>query len=137
MATEDNVKLVKSAMEAFLTGNPSLLLASMAEDVVTEAAIPEGTPISGRFRGPNGFLQYFQAVGEVMEVLGLEDIDYAGSADKVVVTGFEKARVRRTDKVFETETATIFTLRGGKITRVVALADMSAIVDAYRAEAAR
>jgi hypothetical protein len=41
---------------------------------------------------------------------------------------------RRTGKMLDCEIATVFTIRAGKIARMVALADMGLIIDAYRTE---
>lgn len=137
MSSDDNVKLVKSIMDEFMrTWDPAAFFVAITEDAVIKAVIPPGTPLSGDFRGRVGFLRYFEKLGEVMEVLELTDIHYVGSVDRVVVLGVEKARVRRTGAMFESETATVFTLDQGKITTVAALADMSTIVDAYRVETA-
>jgi hypothetical protein len=135
MSIEDNVRLVKTTMDAFMAaGNPEPLLAAITEDAEIKAIIPDGTPISGEFRGREGFLRYLTALHEVMEILAVETTDITASADHVVMLGTEKARVRRTGKMLDCEVATVFTIKGGKIARMVALADMSPIVDAYRAE---
>lgn len=132
MVTNQNVELVRSVMEAFMLGNPEPLLAAITEDAEIKAVIPAGTPISGEFRGREGFLRYFAALNEVMEVLEVRTTDYTASADHVVILGSERARVRRTGKLLDCEIATVFGIAGGKITRLVALADMSTIVEAYR-----
>lgn len=134
MSIEANVKLVTDAMDALLrTGSPEPLLAAITEDAVIKAVIADETPISGEFRGRDGFLRYFVAVNEVMEILEVRTTDCAGSASSVVLLGVEKVRVRRTGRVAEFDVATVFTLEQGKITKVLAFAEMSAIVEAYRA----
>lgn len=138
MSTEDNVRLVKTIMDAFMTtGSPEPLLAAITDDALIKAVLPDGTPISGEFRGRAGFVRYLTALNEVMEILEVETTDITASADHVVMLGSEKARVRRTGKMLDCEIATVFTIKGGKIARMVALADMSPIVDAYRVEGAR
>ena len=138
MSTDDNVRLVKATMDAFMSaGSPEPLLAAIPEDAVIKAIIPDGTPISGEFRGREGFLRYLTALHEVMEILAVETTDITASADHVVMLGTEKARVRRTGKMLDCEIATVFTIKDGKIARMVALADMSPIVDAYRAAGAK
>lgn len=133
MSTDDNVRLVQTTMEEFMrSGSPEPLLAAITEDAVIKAVIPDGTPISGEFRGRDGFLQYLTALNEVMEILEVKTTDITASADHVVMLGTEKARVRRTGELLDCEIATVFTIKGGKISRMVALADMSPIVDAYR-----
>jgi ketosteroid isomerase-like protein len=138
MSTDANVKLVTTAMDGFMrSGDPSALLAAITEDAVIKAVIPDGTPLSGDFIGPEGFLRYFQRLGEVMEILEVQTTDVTASADHVVLLGTERARVRRTGEILACDVATVFTVKDGKITRVLALADMSTIVDAYRSEPAR
>jgi ketosteroid isomerase-like protein len=132
MPNNDNIKLVKTVMEAFMAGDPEPLLSSLSEDAVIKAVIPDGTPISGDFRGREGFMRYFAALNEVMEILEMQVQDYTASADSVVILGFERARVRLTGAMLECDTATVFGIEDGRITKLVALADMSAIVDAYR-----
>ena len=138
MSTDDNVRLVKATMDAFMSaGSPEPLLAAIPEDAVIKAIIPDSTPISGEFRGREGFLRYLTALHEVMEILAVETTDITASADHVVMLGSEKARVRRTGKMLDCEIATVFAVKEGKIARMVALADMSPIVDAYRAAGAK
>ena len=67
-----------------------------------------------------------------METLEVRSDDYTASAGHVVILGFERARVRRTGKLLECDVATVLGIENGKITKLVALADMSAIVEAYR-----
>jgi ketosteroid isomerase-like protein len=137
MSADENVKLVKSIMDEFMrTGDPAAFFGAITEDTVIKAIIPPGTPLSGDFQGQEGFRRYFAALGEVMEILDLKDIHYVGSASRVVALGVEKARVKRTGAIFESEIATVFMLEQGKITTVAALADMSTIVDAYRVDRA-
>jgi ketosteroid isomerase-like protein len=138
MSADDNVRLVKTTMDDFMrTGSPEPLLAAITEDAVIKAVIPDGTPISGELRGREGFLRYLTALNEVMEILEVETTDITASADHVVLLGSEKARVRRTGKLLDCEIATVFTIKGGKIARMVAFADMSPIVDAYRSDRGR
>lgn len=137
MSFDDNIKLVKTTMDELMRGNPEPLLAAITEDAVIKAVIPDGTPISGEFRGREGFLRYFGALNEVMEILEVQTHDYTASAGHVVILGFERARVRRTGKLLECDIATVIGVDQGKITKLVALADMSTIVDAYRTDGAR
>lgn len=136
MSFDDSIRLVKTTMDELMRGNPAPLLAALTEDAVIKAVIPDGTPISGAFRGREGFLRYLRALDEVMEILDLQIHDYTASAGHVVILGFERARVRRTGKLMEYDFATVIGIDQGNITKVVALADMSAIVDAYRTDGA-
>jgi ketosteroid isomerase-like protein len=101
MSLEANVKLVKDVMGAFLAGDLEPLLAALTDDAEIGAVIPEGTPISGHFQGREGFLRYFAALAEVMEILVVETTDYTGSETSVVILGHERARVKRTGAMLE------------------------------------
>jgi ketosteroid isomerase-like protein len=135
MSIDDPARLVKHTMDEFMrAGSPEPLLAAITEDAVIKAVIPDGTPISGEFRGREGFVRYLAALNEVMEILEVQTTDITASADHVVMLGTEKARIRRTGEMLDCEIATVFTVKAGKIARMVAFADMSPIIEAYRAE---
>lgn len=132
MSPAENIEFIKKTMDAFMSGNLGALLAAITDDAIIKAVIPDGTPISGHFQGRDGFIRYITALQGVMEILAVETTDYTASETSVVVLGSEKARVRRTGAMLDCEIATIFTLRDGKIAKMVAMADMTPIVDAYR-----
>ena len=134
MSRETNLKLIRDTMEALLAGDPGPLLASLTDDAIVKAIIADGTPISGHFQGRAGFMRYLMAVNEVMEILEVTSTDYTASETSVVILGHERARVRRTGAMLDCEIATVFELRGGKIARMLAMAEMGPIVDAYRGE---
>lgn len=133
MSREANIQFITDTMTAFMTsGSPEPLLAAITDDAIIKAVIADGTPISGHFQGRDGFLRYLMALHSVMEILDVQTTDITASETTVVMLGTEKARVRRTGALLDCEIATIFTLRDGKIARMVAMADMAPIVDAYR-----
>lgn len=132
MTADQNVQIVRIVMGELMRGNAEPLLSVLTEDTVIKAIIPAGTPISGDFRGRAGCLRYLTAMNEAMEILDYQVYDHAASADHVAILGFERARIRRTGKMLESEFATVITLAEGKITKILALTDMTAIVDAYR-----
>jgi ketosteroid isomerase-like protein len=133
MSIEANIKFVTDTMTAFMTsGSPEPLLAAITDDAIIKAVIADGTPISGHFQGRLGFLRYLMAHHTVMEVLDVQTTDVTASETSVVMLGTERARIRKTGDLLDCEIATIFTLRDGKIARMVAMADMTPIVDAYR-----
>ena len=54
MSSDDNARLVKTVMEQFMQAGPEPLLAAITDDAEIKAILPEGTPISGEFRGRDG-----------------------------------------------------------------------------------
>lgn len=132
MSAAENLAFIRKTMDAFMQGDVEALLGAITEDAIIKAVIPDGTPISGEFKGRDGFLRYLLAHREVMEVIDVQTTDYTASDTSVVVLGTEKARIIKSGALLDCEIATIFTLRAGKIARMVAMADMAPIVDAYR-----
>lgn len=132
MSPAENIEFIKRTMDAFMSGDLEALLSAITDDAIIKAIIPDGTPISGHFQGRDGFLRYLTALQSVMEIQAVETTDYTASETSVVILGTERARVLRTGAMLDCEIATIFTLRAGKIARMVAMADMTPIVDAYR-----
>jgi len=60
----DNISLAKCILEV---EDWQPLLDRLAHDVVFKATIPEGTPISGEFRGKQAVEKHFMNLGKVLE----------------------------------------------------------------------
>lgn len=133
MSTDRMIETVRGALDELgRTGSPGRLLDSMTDDVVISATVPPGTPMSGEFRGKDGLLAYFGGMNEVFEILDADMTSIAAGGDRVVVLPVERLRVRRSQREVTLELALVFTFRGDKIARLLAIGDLSAVVDAYR-----
>jgi ketosteroid isomerase-like protein len=62
----------------------------------------------------------------------IEFLDFVAQDDKVAVMLHVKASVHATGKVFESDIAHFFTIRDGKIARLVDLFDTFALAEAHR-----
>jgi ketosteroid isomerase-like protein len=103
--------------------------------VVFKATIPEGTPISGEFRGKRAMVDHLTNLGDLLEFRQEQPLQYFGNGRRVVVLGGESVEVKKSGvTVPQSEYATVLDLHDGLITRFLVIQDLSAVVDAYRSD---
>ena len=129
MTTEENVQLVKNAYAAFGRGDIQGLLGMLSDDV--EWDIPgEGLPISATYRGHDGVGSFFQKLGQEADLLVFEPREFVAQGDHVLVIGWERGKIKATNRAFEVNWVMAFTVRGGKIAKFREYTDTQAIAAA-------
>lgn len=130
----DNITLAKRLINP-PDGNWQPLLEHLSSDVVFKVTIPEGTPISGEFRGRKAVTEHFKNLGELLEFRQERPMDFFGSGDRVVALGSESFDIKKNGvTVSGSEYADVLDFRDGLITRFLVIQDLSAVVDAYRSD---
>jgi len=130
----DNLDLAKRLINT-PDGNWQPLLDRLAEDVVFKVTIPDGTPISGEFRGREAVTKHFERLPDLLQFEQERPMDFLGSGDRVVVLGRESFQIKRNGVTVKgSEYADVIDFRDGLITHFLVLQDLSAVVDAYRDE---
>jgi ketosteroid isomerase-like protein len=130
----NNVTLAKSLLEA---DDWQPLIDHLAEDVVFKATIPDGTPISGEFRGKPAVVEHFVNLPNVLEFRPEQTQEYFGNGNRVVVLGKESVEIKKNGvTVPHSEYATVLDFQDGLITRFLVIQDLTAVVDAYRSASA-
>jgi hypothetical protein len=133
MAKQENVRVVQQVFEALGRGDIPAMLNALIEDV--DWHNPESTeilPWAGTCHGREQVAQFFTTLGEVVEIQQFEPQEFIAQGDKVVVLGYDRARVKSTGRTYENHWAMIFTLRGDKIAGFRIYEDTAAILAAYR-----
>jgi ketosteroid isomerase-like protein len=126
----NNTHLAKSLLEA---QDWQPLIDHLADDVVFKATIPDGTPISGEFRGKGAVAQHLVNLPNVLEFRPEQPQEYFGSGERVVVLGKESVEIKKNGvTVPSSDYATVLDFRDGLITRFLVIQDLTAVVDAYR-----
>jgi ketosteroid isomerase-like protein len=126
----DNIALTRSILE---NEDWQRLFDHLADDVVFEATIPAGTPISGKFRGKQAVIDHFTGLGDLLEFRQQRPLEFLGAGDRVVALGKESIEIRKSGvTVPQSEYATVLDFRDGMITRFLVIQDLSAVLDAYR-----
>jgi ketosteroid isomerase-like protein len=128
----DNIELAKRLINP-PDGNWQPLLDHLAEDVVFRVTIPDGTPISGEFRGKQAVTEHFARVGDILEFRQERPMEFLGRGNRVVVLGTETVDIKRNGvAVAGSEYADVLEFRDGEITDFLVIQDLTAVVDAYR-----
>jgi uncharacterized protein len=130
MSVQENVQIVKDGFAAYGRGDMQGLLALFAEDI--EWIIPgEGWPLAGTYRGQAGVAGFFQKISEMLEISFLEPREFVAQGDRVLVVGFDRGRVKATNKTFEGDWVMAFTVRNGKVTNVREYIDTLALARGF------
>jgi uncharacterized protein len=130
MSVQQNVQIVKDGFAAYGRGDMQGLLALFAEDI--EWIIPgEGWPLAGTYRGQAGVAGFFQKISEMLEISFLEPREFVAQGDRVLVVGFDRGRVKVTNKTFEGDWVMAFTVRNGKVTNVREYIDTLALARGF------
>lgn len=128
---QENIHIVKSIFEAFGRGDIPALLTFVAEDVHWELPGPEVVPFCGARRGHEGVAEFFRRIGENLEFERFEVHDFIAQADKVVVLGGERARVKSTGKAYDNEWAMVFTISEGLVRRFFSYENTAVMQDGF------
>jgi uncharacterized protein len=130
MSVQQNVQIVKDAYAAFGRGDIQGLLALFAEDV--EWITPgEGLPVAGTYRGLAKVAGFFQKVSEMFEISFFEPREFVAQGDRVLVLGFDRGKVKATNRAFEGDWAVAFTVQNGKVTSVREYLDTLALARSF------
>jgi ketosteroid isomerase-like protein len=128
----DNIALARTIMES---DDWQVLIDHLADDVVFKATIPDGTPISGEFRGKQAMVDHLIRLGDILEFRQEQPLQYFGNGRRVVVLGRETVEIKENGvTVPQSEYATVLDFDNGLITRYLVIQDLSAVVDAYRGD---
>jgi ketosteroid isomerase-like protein len=126
----NNRSLAQSLMES---DDWQPLIDHLADDVVFKATIPDGTPISGAFRGKQAVVDHLVRLGDILEFRQEQPLQFFGNGDRVVILGKETVDVKKSGvTVPGSEYATVLEFHDGLITRFLVIQDLSAVLDAYR-----
>ena len=130
MSTQESLQIVKDGYAAFGRGDLQGLLELMAEDV--EWITPgSGLPLSGTYRGRDGVATFFQKLGAETEILEFQPREFVADGDRVLVVGWERAKLKATNRVVELDWVMSFTVSDGKVSRFREYTDTKAMADAY------
>jgi ketosteroid isomerase-like protein len=121
--SEENVATVRRAAEAMITGDVATALGALDPGIEWHATV--GGIDEGRvYRGPEEVAEAFADYFETWERIDLRAEEYLDAGgDDVVVLWHEVAKGRESGIVVETDTATINTVRNGKLVRVRSFMD--------------
>ncbi len=135
MGTQENVQVVKDGYAAFMRGDVPGLLALLSEDVEWHIPGP-GLPLEGVYRGHGGVANFFQKLTQESDILDFQPREFLAEGDRVLVVGWERVKVKATNRTAEVDWVMSFTVRNGKVVSFREYTDTKAIADAHASSAA-
>jgi ketosteroid isomerase-like protein len=128
--SEANVETMRMAAEAMIGGDAATALDALDPEIEWHATV--GGIDQGRvYRGPEEVARAFADYFETWERIELRVDDYLDAGgDDVVVLWHEVAKGRESGAVVETDTATVNTIRNGRIVRVRPYMDRAEALEA-------
>jgi ketosteroid isomerase-like protein len=133
MSSDDNVKTITSAYEAFARGDIPAVIDALADDVdwASEAASTE-VPWWGPRHGKAEVLAFFEALGTAMEVKEFTPLVIVGDGDDVLTVVRYQATSRANGKTASMDIHHHWRFRDGKIVRYRGSEDTLQTLEVYR-----
>ena len=135
MSEQQNTALIQKLYADFGRGDIPAILASLTADVEWTLEGPSIIPFTGSRKGPSEVLGFFQALGATQQNQKLTIEAWVAQGDTVATLGRYSGSVTATGKHFDSPVAHFFTIRDGKISRLVDLGDTAAFAEAYTSSA--
>src|SRR5262245_8249336 len=131
----ENLAVVRSVYAAFGRGDLESLLARLDPQVVWRTPGPPDLPTAGLRRGVAEVRDFFGVLLNAFDIQDFRPAEFLAQGDKVVVLGTSREGPKGTGRLVDFRWVHIFTVRAGKIAEFEEPADVSALVDEFRAHA--
>lgn len=132
MGNSENTKLIQDAYGAFGRGDIPGLLSTLSDDVAWEHAESADIPWADKFKGHDGVMKFFTALGETVDFLAFEPHTFIADGDTVVVPGREKAKHKTNGREWATDWVHVFTVKHGKVTNFHEYTNTATVATAFR-----
>ena len=119
--SQENVEIVRRAVEAFDRGELPRILALTHADFVAEVP-PDVSAEPDTYRGHDGIRRYISSFQEAMNEIHFEGERFWDAGENVVVALRLTARGRQTAIPVEQRTTGVWTVRAGRLLRIRAYA---------------
>ena len=130
-----NVDVVRLVYSRFAANEMARIPELLTDDFEWIYYGPDELPWAGTYVGRAGVDRFFRIVDNLIEIEHFEPREFIDAGERVVVLGGSRARVLATGARYQTEWANIFTLRDGRICRLLDLYETASVVRALRTEA--
>lgn len=127
------IQVVQELYAAFGKANMPAILNQLDEAVdwyfVGRA---QDVPFAGQRQGHAQMVDFFATIAATCDILEFGPHEVMALGDHVLALGHEQVRVKATGRIFETDWAHLFTVRGGKVVRVREFYDTAAMAEAFK-----
>ena len=136
MNEKENVKVVQRMFEAFDQRDLSGALNTLSDDVYWQSPVTRGGSKEISWSKPRHSRDevafFFKDLFEKVQPERLEPLEFTAQDDRVIVEGKNRGTVKSTGRAYEHDWVMVFTLREGKIKRLLHYYDTADIVAAFR-----
>jgi uncharacterized protein len=115
---KQNLHIVKTMTENGILGRWDIVKPLVADDLVVH--VPEGIPYGGVYRGWQGYLNIFAAMGKFWSELKIGPSQFATYDNKVAVISHLNGRIARSGKDVSMPLAEVWEIKGGQISGITA-----------------
>ncbi len=136
MNEQQNTALIQKVYDAFGRGDLQTIMNSLADDVEWTLEGPEIIPFAGKRKGHAQVTKFFEALATTLTGAKLTTEQFVAQGDVVATLGRFAGTVSATGKSLEGPVAHFFTIKNGKITRFVDMANTAAMAAAYQTSSA-
>ncbi len=126
-----NLKIVRGLYDAFAAGDSDYILDVIHPDVLWIES--DGIPYGGTFEGRDAVFEgVFGNIGLEWNDFSAEIDEYIDAGDHVITLGRDSGTYKATGKSMVAPSASVWTLRDGKIVKFVQYIDTQAVINATR-----
>jgi ketosteroid isomerase-like protein len=138
MNEQENVQVVRQMFAAFDRRDLSGALNTLAGDVYWQSPVTRAESKETSWSKPRHSREevalFFKELFEKVQPERLEPLDFTAQGDRVIVEGKNRGTVRSTGRPYEHDWVMVFTLREGKIKKLLHYYDTADIMAAFRGE---
>ncbi|PZS04026.1 MAG: hypothetical protein DLM69_02320 [Candidatus Chloroheliales bacterium] len=127
--SQDNVKIIKDAHDAFNRGDIPAVLATLDPAIVWE--VPKELPYGGIFHGVSEVGGFFQSLRPYFQEFRVESEHQYTVGDQVVDLGHFRGKGKHGQKL-EAANAFIWAVRNGKVVSFHEVSDTAALLEAIK-----
>jgi ketosteroid isomerase-like protein len=132
VAKHKNTVLVQAIYGAFLRGDMPAILDKLADNIEWVVGTPSDVvPTFGTFKGKAAVGQFFQKLGEHVDMKKFEPNEYIAQYDKVVAFVHSESVVKKTGKPVSQDIVMVWTVQDGKVTKFRGYEDTQAAVAGF------
>jgi ketosteroid isomerase-like protein len=126
--SQRNVELVRASIAAYLSGDVETALAAADPEIVTYRSPP--LPDAGTYHGTEGVVQAYEDWTVDFTEFEMSTGEFVDAGDRVLVEVFQRATGRVSGAAVEAPFWFLYTVAGGKITRMDIFKDRRQALDA-------
>lgn len=130
---DKNVQVVRRFYMAEGQDDWETVLALLGEDVSWQvSARPQHIPFGGLHHGHEAVLAYVETLRQTVERHEFGPLEILTAEEHVLVLGYERGRVKQTDRFYETEWVHLFKVQGGQIIQLREFYDTATVAAAFQ-----